>query len=426
MKENNDIYNKEKGGILLPAAGAVGEAVRADFPILSRTVYDKPLVYFDNAATTQKPLCVLDAMREEYLNVNANVHRGVHWLSQQATELHEAARETVRRFINARSTNEIVFTRGTTEGLNLIASSFSDEFMGEGDEVIISTMEHHSNIVPWQLQAHRKGIVLKVIPLTESGELDMEAYARLFTDKTRIVSVTHVSNVLGTVNPVRELVRIAHEHNVPIVIDGAQSAPHFMVDMQAIDCDFFVFSGHKTYGPTGIGVLYGKEAWLDKLPPYQGGGEMIEHVSFSHSTFERPPLKFEAGTPDYVATHGLATALDYLSAIGMDNVEAHEQMLTNYALERLAQIEGMKIYGPSGHSHDAVVSFQVGDIHHMDLGTLLNRLGIAIRTGHHCAQPLMDSLGILGTARASFALYNTKEEIDILVAGIERVAKMFG
>lgn len=426
MKENNDIYNKEKGGILLPAAGAVGEAVRADFPILSRTVYDKPLVYFDNAATTQKPLCVLDAMREEYLNVNANVHRGVHWLSQQATELHEAARETVRRFINARSTNEIVFTRGTTEGLNLIASSFSDGFMGEGDEVIISTMEHHSNIVPWQLQAHRKGIVLKVIPLTESGELDMEAYARLFTDKTRIVSVTHVSNVLGTVNPVRELVRIAHEHNVPIVIDGAQSAPHFMVDMQAIDCDFFVFSGHKTYGPTGIGVLYGKEAWLDKLPPYQGGGEMIEHVSFSHSTFERPPLKFEAGTPDYVATHGLATALDYLSAIGMDNVEAHEQMLTNYALERLAQIEGMKIYGPSGHSHDAVVSFQVGDIHHMDLGTLLDRLGIAIRTGHHCAQPLMDSLGILGTARASFALYNTKEEIDILVAGIERVAKMFG
>lgn len=426
MKENNDIYNKEKGGILLPAAGAVGEAVRADFPILSRTVYDKPLVYFDNAATTQKPLCVLDAMREEYLNVNANVHRGVHWLSQQATELHEAARETVRRFINARSTNEIVFTRGTTEGLNLIASSFSDEFMGEGDEVIISTMEHHSNIVPWQLQAHRKGIVLKVIPLTESGELDMEAYARLFTDKTRIVSVTHVSNVLGTVNPVRELVRIAHEHNVPIVIDGAQSAPHFMVDMQAIDCDFFVFSGHKTYGPTGIGVLYGKEAWLDKLPPYQGGGEMIEHVSFSHSTFERPPLKFEAGTPDYVATHGLATALDYLSAMGMDNVEAHEQMLTNYALERLAQIEGMKIYGPSGHSHDAVVSFQVGDIHHMDLGTLLDRLGIAIRTGHHCAQPLMDSLGILGTARASFALYNTKEEIDILVAGIERVAKMLG
>lgn len=426
MKENNDIYNKEKGGILLPAAGAVGEAVRADFPILSRTVYDKPLVYFDNAATTQKPLCVLDAMREEYLNVNANVHRGVHWLSQQATELHEAARETVRRFINARSTNEIVFTRGTTEGLNLIASSFSDEFMGEGDEVIISTMEHHSNIVPWQLQAHRKGIVLKVIPLTESGELDMEAYARLFTDKTRIVSVTHVSNGLGTVNPVRELVRIAHEHNVPIVIDGAQSAPHFMVDMQAIDCDFFVFSGHKTYGPTGIGVLYGKETWLDKLPPYQGGGEMIEHVSFSHSTFERPPLKFEAGTPDYVATHGLATALDYLSAIGMDNIEAHEQMLTNYALERLAQIEGMKIYGPSGHSHDAVVSFQVGDIHHMDLGTLLDRLGIAIRTGHHCAQPLMDSLGILGTARASFALYNTKEEIDILVAGIERVAKMFG
>ena len=415
------------------------EQVRADFPILSRKIYDKPLVYFDNAATTQKPLCVLDAMREEYLNVNANVHRGVHWMSQQATELHEQARETVRRFINAQSTTEIVFTRGTTEGLNLIASTFADECMQEGDEVIVSTMEHHSNIVPWQLQAHKKGIVLKVIPMSDDGVLDIEAYKQLFTEKTRIVSVCHVSNVLGTVNPVKEIVRIAHEHGVPVMVDGAQSAPHFKVDVQDIDCDFFVFSGHKVYGPTGIGVLYGKEKWLEKLPPYQGGGEMIEHVSFEHTTFERPPLKFEAGTPDYIASHGLAMALDYVTKLGMDNIAAHEQELTRYAIRRLQEIPGMHIYGPiaqdasfasqpspvPSHAHDAVVSFNVGNIHHMDLGTLLDRLGIAVRTGHHCAQPLMDRLGVLGTVRASFALYNTKEEIDTLVAGIDRVRKMF-
>lgn len=400
--------------------------IRKDFPILSRTVYDKPLVYFDNAATTQKPLCVLDAMREEYLNVNANVHRGVHWMSQRATDLHEAARETVRKFINAKSVAEIVFTRGTTEGINLVASSFCDEFMHEGDEIIVSVMEHHSNIVPWQLQARKKGIVLKVIPMTDDGVLDMEAYKKLFTEKTKIVSIAHVSNVLGTVNPVKDIVSIAHEHNVPVLVDGAQSTPHFKVDMQDIDCDFFVFSGHKIYGPTGIGVLYGKEEWLDKLPPYQGGGEMIARVSFDGTTFERPPLKFEAGTPDYIATSGLAKALDYVSAIGMDNIEKYEQELTQYALEKLRQIPDMHIYGhPTFNVSDAVISFNVGDIHHMDMGTLLDRLGIAVRTGHHCAQPLMDRLGVLGTVRASFSFYNTKEEIDSIFAGIMRISKMF-
>ena len=405
--------------------------IRKDFPILSRMVYDRPLVYLDNAATTQKPLCVLDKMREEYLNVNANVHRGVHWLSQQATELHEGARETVRKFINAKSVNEIVFTRGTTEGLNLITSSFSEAFMQEGDEVIVSTVEHHSNIVPWQLQQHRKGIVLKVIPMDDNGAMDLQAFEKMISQKTKIVSISHVSNVLGTINPVEEVIRIAHEHNIPVVVDGAQSTPHFKVDMQQLDCDFFVFSGHKVYGPTGIGVLYGKEAWLDKLPPYQGGGEMIEHVSFEKSTFERPPLKFEAGTPDYIATTGLATALDYVSALGMDAIQRHEEELTRYAISQLQMIEGMKLFGVPSHAdvtrlhHDAVISFQLRDIHHMDMGTLLDRLGIAIRTGHHCAQPLMNRLGVLGTSRASFALYNTKEEVDALVAGIKRISTMF-
>lgn len=399
--------------------------VRESFPILSRTVYGKPLVYLDNGATTQKPLCVLDAMREEYLNVNANVHRGVHWMSQQATDLHEAARETVRKFINARSTTEIVFTRGTTESLNLVASSFVEGCMKEGDEVIVSTMEHHSNIVPWQLQEQRKGIVLKVIPMTDEGELQLEEYEKLFTERTKLVSVTQVSNVLGTVNPVKEMIRIAHEHGVPVVVDGAQSVPHFAVDVQDLDCDFLAFSGHKVYGPTGVGVLYGKEEWLDRLPPYQGGGEMIERVSFEKTTFERPPLKFEAGTPDYIATHGLATALDYVTSLGMDNIFAHEQDLTRYALQQLREIEGMHIYGHRNDSGDAVISFNVGDIHHMDLGTLLDQLGIAVRTGHHCAQPLMDRLGILGTVRASFGLYNTREEVDALVAGIKRIAMMF-
>ncbi|WP_314829684.1 cysteine desulfurase [uncultured Prevotella sp.] len=399
--------------------------VRESFPILSRTVYGKPLIYLDNGATTQKPLCVLDAMREEYLNVNANVHRGVHWMSQQATDLHEAARETVRKFINARSTTEVVFTRGTTESLNLVASSFVEGCMKEGDEVIVSTMEHHSNIVPWQLQEQRKGIVLKVIPMTDEGELQLEEYEKLFTERTKLVSVTQVSNVLGTVNPVKEMIRIAHEHGVPVVVDGAQSVPHFAVDVQDLDCDFLAFSGHKVYGPTGVGVLYGKEEWLDRLPPYQGGGEMIERVSFEKTTFERPPLKFEAGTPDYIATHGLATALDYVTSLGMDNILAHEQDLTRYALQQLREIEGMHIYGHRNDSGDAVISFNVGDIHHMDLGTLLDQLGIAVRTGHHCAQPLMDRLGILGTVRASFGLYNTREEVDALVAGIKRIAMMF-
>lgn len=409
--------------------------VRADFPILAREVHGKPLVYLDNGATTQKPLCVLDAMRDEYLNVNANVHRGVHYLSVQATELHEQARETVRRFINARSVSEIVFTRGTTEGLNLVASTFGDEFLKPGDEVIVSTMEHHSNIVPWQLQAHKRGIKLRVIPMTDGGVLDLEAYKGLFNEKTRMVSVMHVSNVLGTVNPVKQMIAIAHEHDVPVMVDGAQSAPHFAIDVQDLDCDFFVFSGHKMYGPTGIGVLYGKEGWLEKLPPYQGGGEMIEHVSFEKTTFERPPLKFEAGTPDYVATHGLAKAIEYMEHLGLDNIERHERELTRYALSQLRDIPGMHIYGHAadllsdGQANDmqgdAVISFNVGDIHHMDMGTLLDQLGIAVRTGHHCAQPLMDRLGVLGTVRASFALYNTREEVDVLVAGIRRVSQMF-
>ena len=405
--------------------------IRKDFPILSRTVYDRPLVYLDNAATTQKPLCVLDTMREEYLNVNANVHRGVHWLSQQATELHEGARETVRKFLNAKTTNEIVFTRGTTEGLNLIASSFCEGFMQEGDEVIISTVEHHSNIVPWQLQAVRKGIVLKVIPMDDNGGMDIEVFEKMITPKTKIVSISHVSNVLGTINPVEDVIRIAHEHDVPVVVDGAQSTPHFKVDMQQLDCDFFVFSGHKIYGPTGIGVLYGKEDWLDKLPPYQGGGEMIENVSFEKSTFERPPLKFEAGTPDYIATTGLAKALEYVTDLGMDAIQKHEEDLTRYAIMQLRQIEGMKLFGVTEDAdlttlrHDAVISFQLRDIHNMDMGTLLDRLGIAIRTGHHCAQPLMNRLGVLGTSRASFALYNTRDEVDGLVAAIKRISTMF-
>ena len=398
--------------------------IREDFPILSREVYGKPLVYLDNAATTQKPRQVVDAMVEEYYNVNANVHRGVHYLSQRATDLHETAREKVRAFIHAGKTEEIIFTRGTTESLNLVASSFCDAFMKEGDEVIVSTMEHHSNIVPWQLQASKKGIVLKVIPMNEKGELLQDAYEQLFTERTKIVSITHVSNVLGTVNPVKEMIAVAHAHGVPVMVDGAQSAPHFAVDVQDLDCDFYAFSGHKMYGPTGVGVLYGKEEWLDKMPPYQGGGEMIEHVTFEKTTFERLPFKFEAGTPDYVATHGLATAIDYITALGMDNISAHEKMLTQYAMQQMATIDGMRFFGEA-EGKDAVVSFLVKDIHHLDMGTLLDRLGIAVRTGHHCAQPLMDRLGILGTVRASFALYNTKEEVDALVAGIRRVAQMF-
>lgn len=398
--------------------------IREDFPILKREVYGKPLIYLDNGATTQKPRCVVDAMTEEYYSVNANVHRGVHYLSQQATELHEASRETVRRFINARSTNEVVFTRGTTESINLLVSSFGEEFMKEGDEVIISVMEHHSNIVPWQLLAARKKIALKVIPMNESGELLVDEYERLFSERTRIVSVAHVSNVLGTVNPVRQIIEIAHRHGVPVLLDGAQSVPHMTVDVQELDVDFLVFSGHKIYGPTGVGVLYGKEDWLDKLPPYQGGGEMIQHVSFEKTTFNELPFKFEAGTPDYIATTGLAKALDYVSAIGMENIAAYEHELTLYAMQQLKTIPGIRIFGEA-HEKSSVISFLVDQIHHFDMGTLLDRLGIAVRTGHHCAQPLMQRLGIEGTVRASLAMYNTPEEIDALVAGINRVRTMF-
>lgn len=400
------------------------QKIREDFPILDREVYGKPLIYLDNGATTQKPRQVVEAITDEYYSVNANVHRGVHFLSQQATELHEASRETVRRFINARSSNEIVFTRGTTESINLLASSFADSQMKEGDEVIVSVMEHHSNIVPWQLQAARKGIVLKVIPMNDRGELLLDEYEKLFSERTKLVSFAHVSNVLGTVNPAKEMIATAHAHGVPVLIDGAQSVPHMKVDVQDLDADFFAFSGHKIYGPTGVGVLYGKEEWLDKLPPYQGGGEMIQSVSFEKTTFNELPFKFEAGTPDYISTTALAKALDYVSAIGMENIAAHEHELTLYAMQRLKEINGMRIFGEAEHK-SSVISFLVGNIHHLDMGTLLDRLGIAVRTGHHCAQPLMIRMGIEGTVRASFGLYNTKEEIDMLAAGIERVSRMF-
>lgn len=400
------------------------QKIREDFPILSRKIYGKPLVYLDNGATTQKPRCVVEAIVDEYYSVNANVHRGVHFLSQQATELHEAAREKVRAFINAKSTNEIVFTRGTTESINLLATSFGEAFINEGDEIIVSEMEHHSNIVPWQMLAERRGASIRVVPIDDKGELLLDEYEKLFTEKTRIVCVTHVSNVLGTINPVKRIVDIAHQHGVPVLVDGAQSAPHMKIDVQDIGCDFFAFSGHKIYGPTGVGVLYGKEDLLDKLPPYQGGGEMIQNVSFEKTTFNELPYKFEAGTPDYVGTNSLAKALDYVSAIGMDNIFAYEHELTRYATEQLSNIEGMRIFGQS-ENKDAVISFLVRDIHHLDMGTLLDRLGIAVRTGHHCAQPLMTHYGIEGTVRASFGIYNTKEEIDVLVAGIKRVSGMF-
>ena len=400
------------------------QKIREDFPILDREVYGKPLIYLDNGATTQKPRQVVEAITDEYYSVNANVHRGVHFLSQQATELHEASRETVRRFINARSSNEIVFTRGTTESINLLASSFADSQMKEGDDVIVSVVEHHSNIVPWQLQAARKGIVLKVIPMNDRGELLLDEYEKLFSERTKLVSFAHVSNVLGTVNPAKEMIATAHAHGVPVLIDGAQSVPHMKVDVQDLDADFFAFSGHKIYGPTGVGVLYGKEEWLDKLPPYQGGGEMIQSVSFEKTTFNELPFKFEAGTPDYIGTTALAKALDYVSAIGMENIAAHEHELTLYAMQRLKEINGMRIFGEAEHK-SSVISFLVGNIHHLDMGTLLDRLGIAVRTGHHCAQPLMIRMGIEGTVRASFGLYNTKEEIDMLAAGIERVSRMF-
>lgn len=400
------------------------EDIRQDFPILQREVYGRPLIYLDNAATTQKPRSVVEAISNEYFSTNANVHRGVHFLSQKATDLHEAARERVRQFINARSTAEVLFTRGTTESLNLVASSFGEAFLKEGDEVIVSVMEHHSDIVPWQLLRERKGIVIRVIPMDDSGRLDLEAYERLFSERTRLVCVAHVSNVLGTVNPVKQMAATAHAHGAYMLVDGAQSIPHFKVDVQDLDCDFLTFSGHKIYGPTGIGVLYGRESLLEKMPPYQGGGEMIARVTFEHTTYERLPYKFEAGTPDYVGTHALAAAIDYVEALGMDEIAAHERRLTQYAMERLGAIKDMHLYGTTPDK-DAVVAFNVGNIHPLDLGTLLDRLGIAIRTGHHCAQPLMQRCGVEGMARASFALYNTMEEIDKLAEGIERVSKMF-
>lgn len=400
------------------------EEIRKDFPILSRTVYNRPLVYLDNAATTQKPRAVVEAMTEEYYSVNANVHRGVHYLSQQATELHEQARANVQNFINARSEAEIIFTRGTTESLNLVAFSFGEAFLKEGDGVLVSVMEHHSNIVPWQMLRERKGIVLKVVPMTDEGEIDLETYKSLFSPRTRLVCIAHVSNVLGTVNPVKEMAAIAHAHGAKVLVDGAQSVPHRRVDVQDIGCDFLTFSGHKIYGPTGIGVLYGREELLEKMPPYQGGGEMIARVSFEKTTYERLPFKFEAGTPDFVGSHALAVALDYVRGIGQDIIAAHEADLTRYAMEQMSRIPGMKIYGLA-REKDAVISFNVGDIHPLDLGTLLDRLGIAIRTGHHCAQPLMARCGVESMARASFALYNTRAEVDALVAGIDRVRKMF-
>ena len=397
------------------------QRIRQDFPILDRKVYGKPLVYLDNGATTQKPRIVVEAITDEYYSVNANVHRGVHYLSQQATELHEGSRETVRHYINARSTNEIIFTRGTTEGINLLVSTFGEEFMQEGDEVIISVMEHHSNIVPWQLLAARKGVAIKVVPMNDKGELLLDEYEKLFTERTKIVSIMHVSNVLGTINPIKEMIATAHKHGVPFMVDAAQSIPHMKVDVQDLDADFIVFSAHKVYGPTGIGVVYGKEEWLDRLPPYQGGGEMIKQVSFEKTTFADLPFKFEAGTPDYIGTTAFAKALDYVNGIGIDNIAAHEHFLLEYATAQMKEIPGMHIFGEAEHK-GGVISFLVGDIHHFDMGTLLDRLGIAVRTGHHCAQPLMQRLGVEGTIRASFAMYNTREEVDVLVEGMKGVS----
>ena len=449
MNNISDKYSKDLVTTPLPWEGQGGGSVREDFPILQRQVYGRPLVYLDNAATTQKPRCVVEAISDEYYNVNANVHRGVHFLSQQATELHEQSRETVRRFLNARSTFEILFTRGTTESINLLAFSFGEAFCRAGDEIVVSEMEHHINIVPWQMLCERKQMNLRVIPMHDDFTLDLAAYRSLLNERTRLVSVTHVSNVLGTVNPVGEIIAEAHRHDIPVLIDGAQSTPHFAIDVQALDCDFFAFSGHKTYGPTGVGVLYGKERWLEPLPPYQGGGEMIKNVTFERTTYNDLPYRFEAGTPDYVGTHSLAVALDYLTALGMDRIHAYESELGQYALTQLSQIENINIYGcgalstplpavgipprPSerglggeaGQGGGSVLSFNLPGIHHLDLGTLLDRLGIAVRTGHHCAEPLMRRLGVEGTVRASFAFYNTHDDVDALVAGIQRVRQMF-
>lgn len=400
------------------------EEIRSDFPILSTTVYGKPLIYLDNGATTEKPKCVVEEMTKIYYTTNANVHRGVHYLSQQATDLAEGSRVVVQQFINAKHSHEIIFTRGTTESINLVAHSFCRQFCNEGDEIIISAMEHHANIVSWQLQEPIRGIKLKVIPINDKGELMLDEMEKLISPKTRLISVTHVSNVLGTVNPVDQIAEIAHKHNIPVLIDAAQSVQHMTLDVQKLDCDFLVFSGHKVYGPNGVGVLYGKEKWLNQMPPYQGGGEMIKTVSFKGTTFNELPFKFEAGTPDYPGVIALATALKYIKNIGLDSIKAYEDELLRYCTDELLKIEGLRIYGTSDKK-SSVISFLVDNIHHYDMGMLLDKMGIAVRTGHHCAQPLMDELGVDGTVRASLAFYNTKEEIDQLVMGVKKVASMF-
>lgn len=399
------------------------QKIREDFPILSRQVYGKPLVYLDNAATSQTPKCVVDKIAESYYLSNANVHRGVHFLSQEATNIMEQSRRHIQRYINARHSHEIIFTRGTTESINLVASSFGEAFLQPGDEVIISEMEHHANIVPWQLLETRKGIRIQVVPITPTGELDMETFRRLFSPKTKLVSLTYVSNVLGTINPVKEIIDTAHRHEVPVLIDGAQAIPHLKVDVQALDADFFVFSAHKVYGPTGFGVLYGKEQWLDRMPPYQGGGEMIAHVSFEKTTFNELPFKFEAGTPDYIGASAFSTALNYVEEIGIENIAAHENELTQYATQRMQEIPGMRIFG-TARQKGAVISFLIGNSHPYDVGMLIDKMGVAVRTGHHCAQPLMYALGIEATARASFAIYNTREEVDIFIESLKRAAAM--
>ena len=398
-------------------------SIRSQFPILGREIYGKPLIYLDNAATSQHPQCVIDRIADSYCRVNANVHRGVHTLSQEATEAHENARKRVQRYINARHSHEIIFTRGTTEAINLVAHSFGEKFLHDGDEVILTIMEHHSDIVPWQLLQSRKNIKLRVVPINERGELDMEVFRNLFNEHTRLVCVMHASNVLGTINPIEEMIAYAHSHDVPVLVDGAQGIPHMAVDVQALDADFYVFSAHKVYGPTGIGVLYGKEKWLDAIPPYQGGGEMIAQVSFERTTFNELPYKFEAGTPDYVGSAAFATALDWIESVGFEAMKAHEDELLQYATARLQEIDDLRIYGTAAHK-TPVISFLVGNIHHYDMGMLLDKLGIAVRTGHHCAQPLMHALGIDGTVRASFAAYNTREEVDTFVAAVKRVANM--
>lgn len=398
--------------------------IRTEFPILSRKVHGNPLVYLDNAATTQKPKVVVDKIEEMYFTLNANIHRGVHYLSQQATDAHEDARTTIKEFIGAKSSNEIIFTRGTTEAINLLASTYCNAFCRADDEIILSTMEHHSNIVPWQLQKDKTGVELRVIPINDKGELELDEFKKLINPRTKLVAITHISNALGTINDVEKIIEIAHENDVPVLIDAAQSVQHIPIDVQKIDCDFMAFSSHKAYGPTGMGVLYGKEEWLNKLPPYHGGGEMISSVSFEHSTYNELPYKFEAGTPDYIGSTAFATALKYISDIGMENIAEYEHELLSYATKQLLEIPSLKIYGRAD-SKSSVISFLVDKIHHYDMGLLLDRMGIAVRTGHHCAQPLMQRMGVDGTVRASFAFYNTKEEVNQLVAGVKKVVSMF-